>query len=374
MMRRQYTRRDFLKFAAIGALSLGSYAARPWDYWAQMQAEFPDVEKMGRVTLGKVDIRTRPYVNSPVVKTIYDDAVVIWLREVVGEAPGGYGSSRWVETPDGYIYAPRLQPVYNRPNKPVESLPPTPPGAVPGGTGKGMWAEVTVPYANINLRQPLASSGYKERMEIGLPPRVYYNMILWVDDMEVGPDGKVVYRVNERYGNPGDVYWLPAETLRPLTEEEVAPISPEVTDKRVVVNLTRQTLSCFEGNSEVYFCRISSGAKFDAQGNPVDKWSTPPGDRPIYRKLVSLHMSGETTGDYPAVGWTQIFATGGVAIHSTYWHNYFGIPRSHGCVNCTPEDAKWVFRWTYPYVGLEPGDIDISAEWPPTGGRVVVIE
>jgi len=366
-------RRDFLKQTGLAALSLGTLAARPWDVWGELQAQFPDVEKMGRVTSGKVDIRTSPYANSPVTKSIYDDAIVVWLREVVGESPGGYGSGRWVETPEGYIYAPRLQPVWNRPNQAVKTLLPTP-NPVPGGTGKGMWAEVTVPYVDIIMRQPISSTVYKERMDLGLPPRIYYSMVLWVDDLEVTPEGKVLYRVNERYGNPGDLYWVPAEALRPLTDDDVSPISPDVSDKRVVVNLTRQFLACYEGNSEVYFCRISSGAKFDAEGNAVDKWATPPGDHPISRKLVSLHMSGELTGDWPAVAWTTIFAPGGVAVHSTYWHNYFGIPRSHGCVNCAPDDARWVWRWIYPYVGLEPGDIDVSNQWPPVGGRIVVTE
>lgn len=364
-------RRQFLR---LSVLALGSLAFTPWKYWAEVQAQFPDAEKLGRVTQGKVDIRTRPYVNSPITKSIYDDAVVPWLREVVGEAPGGYGSSRWVETPDGYIYAPRLQPVKNIVNTAVTSLPSTPEGAVPGGTGRGMWVEVTVPYVDIIMRQPISSSIYKERMDLGLPPRIYYSMVLWVDDLEVGQDGKVLYRVNERYGNPGDLYWVPAESVRPMTEDEIAPINPDVEDKRVLINLTRQTLSCYEGNREVYFCRISSGAKYDAEGNPVDKWATPPGDHPISRKLVSLHMAGELTGDWPAVAWTQIFAPGGVAIHSTYWHNYFGIPRSHGCVNCTPEDAKWIWRWTYPHVNLEPGNLDVSNQWPPVGGRVIVNE
>jgi lipoprotein-anchoring transpeptidase ErfK/SrfK len=368
------TRRDFLKLSALSAISLGSLAARPMSAWGQLQAQFPDVEKMGRVAQGKVDVRAKPYVNSPVTKSIYDDAIVAWLREVVGEVPGGYGSSHWVETPEGYIYAPRLQPVWNRPNQPVKSLPDLPANAVPGGTGKGMWAEVSVPYVEIIMRQPISSTIYKERIVVGLPPRIYYSMVVWVDEMETGPDGKVLYRVNERYGNPGDIYWVPAEALRPITADEVSPINKDVTDKRVIVNLTRQTLACYEGNSEVYFCRISSGAKYDAQGNAVDKWSTPLGDHPISRKLVSLHMSGETTGDWPAVAWTTIFAPGGVAIHSTYWHNYFGVPRSHGCVNCAPDDAKWVWRWTYPYEGLEPGDIDVSSQWPPVGARVVVVE
>lgn len=365
------TRREFLK---ASALSLGVIAFRPRFDYAAFQQQIPDSEKIGRVTQGKVDIRSKPYADSPVTKSIYDDALVAWLREVVGESPGGYGSSHWVETPDGYIYAPRLQPVWNKPNQAVQSLPEIAKERVPGGTGKGMWVEVSVPYVDIIMRQPISSTIYKERMKAGLPPRIYYSMVVWVDDLEVGADGKTLYRVNERYGNPGDIYWVPAETMRPLTADEISPIHPDVTDKRVQINLTRQTLTCYEDKREVYFCSISSGAKYDAQGNAVDKWSTPLGDHPISRKLVSLHMSGETTGDWPAVAWTSIFAPGGVAIHSTYWHNYFGIPRSHGCVNAAPDDAKWVWRWTYPYVNLDVGDLDVSAQWPPVGARVDVIE
>jgi len=351
---------------------MSAFAFQPWRYAAYLQSEFPEAERLGRVTSGKVEIRAKPYVDSAVTKTIYDDAIVVWLREVIGEAPGGYGSSRWVETPDGYIYAPRLQPVQNLVNIPVSSLPAS--TNTSSSSGKGMWADVTVPYAEIVLQHDPNSVLFKEKIAAGFQPRLYYGMIVWVDEMETGSDGKVYYRVNERYGNPGDAYLAPAESMRPITEDEISAIHPDVTEKKVVVNLTRQTLTCYEGNVEVYFCNISSGAKYDAEGNPVDKWSTPLGPHPIYRKLISLHMSGETTGDWPAVGWTQIFATGGVAIHSTYWHNYFGIPRSHGCVNCSPEDAKWVWRWTYPHVGTEPGDIDVSHEWPPVGTIVEVIE
>ena len=357
-------RRDFLRLAGLSVTAL---ALRPWQYWREVQAQWPESDKMGRVCQGRVDIRKSPYADSESLKVIYDDAVVPWLREVVGEAPGGYGSARWVETPDGYIYAPRLQPVWNRPNKPVASLPES-------SQGRGMWVEVSVPYAEIILRREASSAWLRERIKANQPIRVYHSMILWVDEMETQSDGSVLYRVNERYGNPGDLYWVNAEALRPITADEIAPINPDVEDKKVLVNLTRQTLSCFEGSHEVYFCRVSSGAKFDSEGNAVDAWSTPVGPHPVYRKLISLHMSGPKTGDWPAVGWTSIFATGGVAIHSTYWHNYFGIPRSHGCVNCAPEDAKWVWRWLYPDIGLEPGDIDVSSQWPPVGTKVEVIE
>jgi lipoprotein-anchoring transpeptidase ErfK/SrfK len=361
-------RRDFLQRSSM---FMGAVAFQPWNF-APSQAEFPEAEKLGRVTIGRADIRAKPFAGAPTNKVIYDDAVVVWLREVIGESPGGYGSSRWVETPDGYIYAPRLQPCYNRLNAPLKDLPASPNRASP--TGKGIWAEVTVPYVDIILRHAPNSPLFKEQLEIGFPPRLYHSMIVWIDNIETNSSGKVMYRINERYGNPGDVFLVPAETLRPLTDDDVSTISPDVENKRVVVNLTRQTLSCYEDGREVYFCQISTGAKFDAQGNAVNYWSTPKGLHAVYRKLVSLHMSGETTGNWPGVGWTQIFATGGVAIHSTYWHNAYGIPRSHGCVNCKPDDAQWIWRWTFPHVGLEPGDIDISSTWPPTGTKVEVIE
>ncbi len=59
----------------------------------------------------------------------------------------------------------------------------------------------------------------------------------------------------------------------------------------------------------------------------------------------------------PAVPWSTFVATGGVAIHGAFWHNNFGTPRSHGCINLRPEDAKWVYRWTTPYVSLKQSEI-----------------
>jgi len=109
--------------------------------------------------------------------------------------------------------------------------------------------------------------------------------------------------------------------------------------------------------------------------SPADiTWATPIGAFPIWRKLISLHMSGGTTGggwDLPGIGWTSLFVGSGVAIHSTFWHNNFGEPMSRGCVNASPEDAKWVFRWTMPVVTYNPGDTTVA--WP-GGTKVEVIE
>ncbi|MBI4926180.1 MAG: L,D-transpeptidase [Anaerolineae bacterium] len=342
---------------------MGTLAATPWRYWLQQGQDWPDAEKFGRVCLGKVNIRTRPHPDAPTAKEIYDDAVVVWLREVVGAAPG-YGSRRWVETPDGYIYAPRLQPSFNRPNPPLDALPGS-------GDNRGMWAEVTVPFVDIIIANPpIRTPSLKDK----LFTRLYYSQVVWIDDIKIGSSGKPLYRINQKFGTYGDLFWADAEAFRPITSEEMQPISPDVENKKIVVNVIRQTLSAYEDDREVMFTRVSTGAKFDAYGNAVDKWSTPLGPHPIYRKLMSLHMSGQTTGDYTAVPWTCFITGEGVAVHSTYWHNEFGVPRSHGCINMAPEDAKWVFRWTRPYVPVVPGELDVSSQWPPVGSIVEVVE
>lgn len=159
------------------------------------------------------------------------------------------------------------------------------------------------------------------------------------------------------------MFWVPAEAMHAIPEAEISPINPEVENKKVVVDVSRQTISCFEGDTEVYYCRVSTGAKYDMYGNPVEKWSTPIGNYVISRKFISLQMSGGTTGapyDLPGIGWVSVFATGGVAIHATVWHNDFGTPKSHGCVNTLPDDAKWIFRWSLPQTPYDPGMVDIS--------------
>ena len=133
-------------------------------------------------------------------------------------------------------------------------------------------------------------------------------------------------------------------------------------------------MACCEGNREVYFCRISTGAIFNYLGERVDAWSTPAGRHRIWRKAVSLPLSGGSSAvgwDLPAVGWITIFVGAGVAVHSTYWHNNYGVPTSRGCVNASPDDAKWIFRWTRPEVAYDPGDVTVSM---PGGTLIEVLE
>ncbi|HLE92534.1 MAG TPA: L,D-transpeptidase, partial [Anaerolineales bacterium] len=269
---------------------------------------------------------------------------------------------------NGFIWGGQVQPVQNQLNDPVTNLLTT-------GVGEGMWVEVTVPFVDLILDNPPARAPWLQYVaSINLPARFYYSQIVWADQIRADANGQIWYRLNEKYGS-GDLFWGQAEAFRPLTAEEMSPISPDVdpAQKRIVVKIWEQTLSCFERDREVHFARISSGALYDAWGNRVDAWATPVGESPIWRKSISLPLSGGSASagwSLPAVGWVSLFVGTGVAVHSTYWHNNYGEPSSRGCVNASPEDAKWVFRWSLPQVPYDPGDVTV--EWP--GGTKVSVE
>ena len=153
----------------------------------------------------------------------------------------------------------------------------------------------------------------------------------------------------------------------------MAPINPGVEGKQIVVDVTdsRQTLSCYEGKSEVYYCRISSGrvpnttplSAYDLSWiSYMEKIAFNPDGRGI--KSSWLDDSWYRLGNILPGG-------SGIAIHSTFWHNNFGEASSHGCINAAPEDAKWIFRWATPETPFEEGDITVTGT---IGTPVKVIE
>jgi len=184
-------------------------------------------------------------------------------------------------------------------------------------------------------------------------PRIYYSQVFWAYDVRQ-ENGTWEYLLMEKWGAEPDSYWVDATACRQIMPDEVTPIHPDVGDKLIKVNMTYQTLSAFEGSKEVYFCEISTGGP---DGTPL-------GNFPIWRKMISTHMSagGLVAYDTPGIGWTTLFHGEGAAIHAAFWHNNFGTALSHGCINCRPEDAKWIWRWSNPQVSYFPG------EWTSTDG------
>lgn len=121
------------------------------------------------------------------------------------------------------------------------------------------------------------------------------------------------------------------------------------TNKKIEIDLTNQKLYAKEGDETIYEFTISSG-----------KWGrTPTGDFRIWAKLNSTRMSGgnKAIGTYynlPNVPYTMFFYNNeipksrGYGIHGAYWHNNFGAPMSHGCINMRVEDAKVLYDWANP--------------------------
>lgn len=372
-MSKAFSRRDFLKLAG---LSLGAMAFNPLGRSSlSPHLQFPSGDRLGRVAVFPdwyyTEIKSKPTANSSTIRRVEDDAVVEWQREVIGSASFSMDtlvaqgpSKTWVETPEGYIYYPHLQPVRNLPNDVIT--------AIPDGT-PGFWAEVTVPYVDIVLdNPPVRTPSFRYVMSVGQAPRLYYSQVIWIDQIRTDETGKVQYRWNEDFGHGygyGDIFWVDGSALRIITDEEVSPISPDIDpgQKVIVADTFYQTLSCFEGNSEVFFCKMSSG---------YGDFATPIGTLAVWRKMFSIHMSANTASDSgydtAAVAWPSFVSGDGVAIHAAFWHNYFGTRRSHGCINVRPEDAKWIFRWTNPYVSTE--QTEIKMEWPNVGTQVIVKE
>jgi hypothetical protein len=358
------SRRDFLKLAGLG---LGYLALRPGPTQEiRRLPQFPAADYLGRVAVTpnfySTALRAQPDENAPVLRNVPQDEVVVWQREVIGTNVAGRVNRRWVQTPDGFFYTADLQPVKNLVNIPVTSLP----------AGKdGFWAEVTVPYVDLQLQTAPISPLVKYSLETNQPVRLYYGQVVWIDQVGAAGDGTIMYRVNEGaplhgYGY-GDIFIGDGAAFHQLTNEDIAPIHPDVDPnlKKIVVDATpgRQILSCYEGSTEVFFCRVSTGYG--------ERFSTPTGDQAVSWKIFSIHMAANTGSDSGydtmAVPWPVFFNTNaGAAIHGTFWHNDFGTRRSHGCVNVTPEDAKWIFRWSTPGISLDQSEIRLN--WPDVGG------
>ncbi len=369
------SRREFLKLAGVGVGALAfspltSHLHNPSEFQSQTLPDFPKADLLGRNCTtdtslqwgGTVPIMTHPDDHSTKVRNTQADEVFAWQREVSSDNIDIYiPNQRWVETPEGYIWSPYLQPCKNLPNTPLTAL--------PSGTN-GFWAEVTIPYVDLILDNPAPVSGWmRDHVSYNRQARLYYSQVMWMDQVRASDSGRIQYHVNERYGNPGDLFWADGAAFRPLTQEDVSPINPDVdpATKKIIVNLNYQTLSCMEGEKEVYFCRVSTG---------VADHSTPLGEHSVYWKLVSVRMTATATGasyDLPGMSWTTFFAQNGVAIHAATSHNDFGTIKSHGCVNCKPEDAKWVFRWSQPAVPLEPGQVTWQ-NWQTGSTHVFVVD
>ncbi len=122
-------------------------------------------------------------------------------------------------------------------------------------------------------------------------------------------------------------------------------------EKWIDVNLTKQTVVLYEGTKAVYATMISSGEA--GLGDPKTTTATKRGIFRVHTKHIAATMASREVGEefeLRDVPYVQYFDKEGYALHGAYWHDRFGTPRSHGCLNLAPEDARRIFHWTEPQV------------------------
>jgi len=168
------------------------------------------------------------------------------------------------------------------------------------------------------------------------------------------PDAKSALFHNTSSSVPSDQYYKNIVAKIPDIEEEPSPYrnvlgskSKREDTKVIKIDLTNQRLYAYKNDKKVYGFTVSTG-----------KWGkTPTGEFNIWTKLEYTLMKGgskvlNTYYYLPNVPYTMYFYNAdtpkylGFGIHGTYWHNNFGHPMSHGCVNMKPEDAKVLFYWS----------------------------
>ncbi len=116
------------------------------------------------------------------------------------------------------------------------------------------------------------------------------------------------------------------------------------------VNITKQTLVAYDGEEPVFATLVSTGEA--GLGDHENTTATKRGIFRIHTKHVSATMSSDEVGEefeLRDVPYVQYFEEG-YALHGAYWHDRFGTPKSHGCINLSPEDARRIFYFTEPSV------------------------
>jgi hypothetical protein len=281
---------------------------------------------IGRVAVKSVDVRKEPDAESPPVVTLPKDTLIQILRTVKAEAPEG--NPRWLRVEAGYLHSGDIQPVGFHPQIPVWSIEETTP------------AEVSVPITQSYRRVETTEE---------LLYRLYYKSVHWVRAVQIGERNKVWYVMRDP--RLGLDYFAAGEHLRLLSSQRFSPLDSDVDPKEkwIEIHLSTQTLTAHSGTGIIREMKVSCGI-------PGGKYTaTPTGVFHIQIKAAGVHMgNGRITSDplayeLPGVPWVGYFEISrGVALHGTYWHNDFGRPRSHGCINLSPDDALWIYRWTLP--------------------------
>ncbi len=192
----------------------------------------------------------------------------------------------------------------------------------------------------------------------------------WLDDQpkfRMGADGKLT-KSDEKFERhafvkttlkqargPGGIYWqvgddayVPYNTVSILKKAPYRAPGAGPSDKWVEIRVTWGYLIAYEGDTPVYATAMSPGQ----DGIANAKYATARGKHYVDWKMYASDMMGRDKGaDWyvQEVPWVQYYKDN-FAAHGAWWHDEFGRPKSHGCVNLAPADARFLFRWMDPIV------------------------
>jgi hypothetical protein len=268
----------------------------------------PPGNRKGVVTASVLNVRARPgtSANNPPVATLRAGAEVVIYEEqqVSGENWYRIGASRWVAARFVRVVASRS-------------------GAEEGSRAAG---SIALPFGwvvpdELDVRnKPGVGSG-----SLVVDQLEHYRVVPVLE--EATANGARWYRI-------GDQRWVEARQVG-VARRRARPASIGAEALWVAVNLSQQTAVCYEGDRAVYAALAATGLA----GTP-----TVQGIFRTWRRLDTGKMSGP--GYYiEDVTWTCYFYSG-YALHTAYWHDKFGRPRSHGFVNLSPYDAWWIYQWS----------------------------
>ena len=332
--------------------SLDSQGTSPEEY-TFAQSHPARLDLWGRITDDGTPVRTTTGLGTPVAGFLRRNTVLPLFEEV--HAPGSNpNNDLWYRVRDGFLYTSSVQRI-----KPYHM----PEAATQLDDTFGFWAEVIVPYSLARTQPggPVASA------DDGSQTVLYYASVYHVIGVEADEAGYLWYKLKDDKPHALPIYGL-ARHLRRITEADLAPIHPGA-DKRIIVTLDKQRIDCYEADNLVYSTLTSSGGA---------GFETPRGEWWVVLKQPSRHMysdpeleafSDPNYFDLPGVPFNTFFTTMGNAIHGTYWHGDFGRPRSHGCLNVTPEAARWIYRWVDPVASYSSDFVPADER---TGTHVVV--
>lgn len=290
----------------------------------------PARRAFGRAIVSGVAVRELPSMSSPLVRLLNANEVITISGQVNTAGPAKHNPI-WYRTTDGWAHSANLQPSDNVVNTPLKEL-----------ASDSQWGDITVPVTALRA-QPGATSRVTRSL--------FFGMVFRITALRSDAEGVAWYLLAD--GNTGNIGYVLAAHIRPLTEDYFVPISPDVplSRKRIVVDRQTQTTTAYEDGVPVFSARVATGGRYRTPNGTRD-FFTVPGEHRVFRKIAGQLMAGGTTGFdgyyLPGIGWVSYFTGSGIAFHATYWHNDFGARRSHGCVNMLPEDAHWIFRWTMP--------------------------